>query len=334
MDAVFADPRQSFDLNVTARHGYAPVAQRDNLFTWDCDANVGVIDENGVFTATDRTGVSGEIRISYNGKSVSVPVQVGAKISFTDLFDPATGADHWAKPYIESLASQGIVNGIGDDMFGPDFALTRAQFLAMLAKTVDGLDLNAAPPSGLEDVPMDGWHYSYVNWGYAAGVVKGVDETHFAPDLPITREQMTVMLANFAAIRGMALPDAGAAPAFTDLAAISPWAAESVDRIARAGIMNGMPQGGFEPQAGATRAQAAKVAYMLCGLPAAQPAPLPPGTDGTQPGTDGTQPGTDGTQPGTDGTQPGAGDSSGDENAPAPDGGGGAAETHGDTPVH
>jgi hypothetical protein len=308
---------------------------------------VGAIDENGVFTATDRTGVSGEIRISYGDKSVSVPVQVGAKITFTDLFDPATGADHWAKSYIESLASQGIVNGIGDDMFGPEFALTRAQFLAMLAKTVDGLDLNAPPPSGFEDVPMEGWYYSYVNWGYAAGVVKGVDETHFSPDLPITREQMTVMLANFAAIRGIGLPDAGATPGFTDSAAISPWAGESVDKIVRAGVMNGMPEGGFAPQAGATRAQAAKVAYMIYTL--AQQGtgayPPPPEDGGAQTDTDeAPAPDADGAQTGADeapapdasgaaeGTQgadgaPAAGTS-------APEGSGGAAETPGDTPIH
>ncbi|MDR2296029.1 MAG: S-layer homology domain-containing protein, partial [Clostridiales Family XIII bacterium] len=354
---LFADPRQSVDLNVTARHGYAPVAQRDELFTWECDANVGAIDESGVFTAIDRTGVSGEIRISYNDKTVTVPVQVGAQISFTDLFDPATGADHWAKSHIESLASQGIVNGIGDDLFGPEFALTRAQFLAMLAKTVDGLDLNASPPSGFEDVPMEGWYYAYVNWGHAAGVVKGVDETHFAPDLPITREQMTVMLANFAAIMGMRLPDTGMALEFTDFTAISPWASEAVGLIVRAGIMNGMPEGGFEPQAGATRAQAAKVAYMLCALRAQTPdEPLPP-ADGTQtqpaPEESGGATDTDGaqTQPApeesggatdTDGTQTqpapeesgDATDTDGTQTQPAPEESGGAAGAEGDVPVH
>jgi hypothetical protein len=259
---------------------------------------------------------------------------VGAKISFTDLFDPATGMDHWAKPYIESLASQGIVNGIGDDMFGPEFALTRAQFLAMLAKTADALDLNASPPSGFEDVPMEGWYYAYVNWGYAAGVVKGVDETHFAPDLPITREQMTVMLANFSAIMGMRPPDTGAAPEFTDIALISPWAGESVDLVVRAGIMNGMPEGDFAPQAGATRAQAAKVAYMLCALRDAQGySPLPADGGDTAPGTDG-----DAQTPDADGAPAdaqGADGSADTQPEPsAPEGNGGAAETPGDVPVH
>ncbi|MDR2131763.1 MAG: S-layer homology domain-containing protein [Clostridiales Family XIII bacterium] len=325
LNAVFADPRGVVDLNVTARYGYAPVAQKDSLFSWECDANVGAIDENGVFTATDKTGVAGEIRISYAGDSVAVPVQVGAKISFTDLFDSATGADHWAKPYVESLASRGIVNGVGDDMFGPEFALTRAQFLAMLAKTADGLDLNASPPSGFEDVPMESWYYAYVNWGHAARVVKGVDETRFAPDLPITREQMTVMLANFASIMGLSLPDNGVVPAFTDAGAISPWAFESVDKIARAGIMNGMPEGGFEPLAGATRAQAAKVAYMLRALKESQPAPLPP-----EGGETGPNAGAGEQNPSDAGQNQGVGE----QGAPAPGENGGAAETPGDEPIH
>jgi hypothetical protein len=326
---VFADPRQVMDLNVTARYGYAPVAQRDDLFTWECDASVGVIDENGVFTAIDRTGVNGAIRVSFGDKSVDIPVQVGAKITFTDLFDPPTGEDHWAKQYIEALASQGIVNGIGDDMFGPEFALTRAQFLTMLAKTADGLDLNAPPPSGFEDVPLEAWYYSYVNWGYAANVVKGVDETHFDPDLPITREQMTVMLANFVGAMGIALPDTGVAPAFTDLAAVSPWAGEALDRIARAGIMNGMPDGGFDPQAGATRAQAAKVAYLLCALKDVPPGAPPPETGDAQQDTSDAQ------QDAGD-APPDTGDSAGADppDAPAAEESGGAAETQDETPIH
>jgi hypothetical protein len=58
--------------------------------------------------------------------------------------------------------------------------------------------------------------------------------------------------------------------------------------------MNGMPEGGFSPQAGATRAQAAKVAYLICDMRGAAP-PIPPtpvpepaGTDGS--GSDAPQP--------------------------------------------
>ncbi|MDR3296087.1 MAG: S-layer homology domain-containing protein [Clostridiales Family XIII bacterium] len=279
--SVFADPGQILDLNMSAVYGYAPISHKDSLFLWECDEKVGSIDENGVFAAVDRTGVSGEIRVSYNGTAVIIPVQVGAKVTFLDLTDPATGLDHWAKAPIEELASQGIVNGMGDDMFGPDSPLTRAQFLAMLAKSVVGLDLNASPAAGFEDVPMEEWYYRYVNWGYGIGVAKGMDETRFAPDAQITREQMTVMLHNFASAYGIPLPAAEEAPLFTDAELISDWAAYAVNAVVQAGLMNGMSEGNFGPQGSATRAQAAKVAYLLCLIrdnPAAPPAvpELPP----------------------------------------------------------
>ncbi|MDR1571810.1 MAG: S-layer homology domain-containing protein [Clostridiales Family XIII bacterium] len=265
-NAVFADPGQSLDLGVTAAYGHAPIAHSDSLFAWECDEGVGRIDGNGLFTATERSGVSGEIRVSFGQSSVSIPVQVGAKISFIDMLDPATGTDHWARPYIEALAGKGIVNGIGDSMFGPDYPLTRAQFLAMLAKTVEGLDLNAAPPSGFQDVPVDEWHFRYVNWGHAAGIVNGMDATSFAPDAEISREQMAVMLDSFASKSGIYLPASATPAAFADSSMISSWAALAADRVVGAGIMNGMPDGGFEPQGSATRAQAAKVAFVLCAI--------------------------------------------------------------------
>jgi hypothetical protein len=118
--------------------------------------------------------------------------------------------------------------------------------------------------------------------------VKGLSETSFAPGAQITREQMAVMLDSFAAAYAVPLPQAAAAPAFADAAAVSEWSAEAVGRIIRAGVMNGMPDGSFAPQGSATRAQAAKVVWGFCqiqalspqgsaGAPAQEPAEESPG---------------------------------------------------------
>ncbi|MDR3242786.1 MAG: S-layer homology domain-containing protein [Clostridiales Family XIII bacterium] len=255
---LFLDPEQTADINVKPWHGYAPVAGGDNLFTWRCDEKIGIIDENGVFRAANKTGVSGNITVSYGASSLTIPVQVGVKINFTDL-----PGDHWALQHIDALASEGIVNGMGDNLFKPDDSLTRAQFLAMLAKSVTGVDLAALPSAGFYDVPMDEWYFGYVNWGYAEGIVNGFEERVFAPDGQITREQMTVMLDNFATAMNVTLPADIVSSAFGDEGNISPWASGSVGRIVTSGIMNGQPDGNFEPQGNATRAQAAKVVHLI-----------------------------------------------------------------------
>jgi hypothetical protein len=286
--SIYVEPGQTVDVNVSAVYGYAPIAHSDALFTWECDELAGAVDGAGVFTASARTGVAGSIRIRYGSDMVSIPVNVGPPIVFTDLLDPLTGLDHWAKPYVEALAAKGMVNGVAENLFAPDSPLTRAQFLAMLAKTVDGLDVAAAPPTAFLDVPQAEWYFGYVNWGYNAGVVRGLDEATFAPDAQITREQMAVMLDNFAARAGIAMPPLESPPAFADAGSISDWSAAAVDRVVRSGVMNGLPDNCFGPQGVATRAQAAKVTLLASEMGAAPlqddglwtPAPLPAATPG------------------------------------------------------
>jgi hypothetical protein len=103
--------------------------------------------------------------------------------------------------------------------------------------------------------------------------------------------------------------------------------------------MNGMPDGGFAPQAGATRAQAAKVAYLLCEMPVGQPYPPPPGGSDTPPDEDGADGTGDaaGGPPNTDedGGVPNMADTAPQQEAPAPAGNDGGAEGETDqTPIH
>jgi len=116
------------------------------------------------------------------------------------------------------------------------------------------------------DVPENEWYYEYVKWGYENGIVNGMGDGTFAPNSPISREQMAVMLCNYAAAIGFQLPQNVEIPAFTDYDAISPWALDYVLTVAGAGIINGFDTGEFLPQGVATRAQAAKVMYVFCQL--------------------------------------------------------------------
>ena len=255
---IAIDPGGNFDINVTARFGYAPIATKDSLFTWACDPNIGVIDADGFFQAVNQAGIAGYIYVEYNGVQQTIPVQIGpVSIDFADT------AEHWAREYIGKLAARGIVNGMGDDRYLPDDSLTRAQFLTMLAKTLYDLDVTQAIPAGFADVTADEWYYTYVNWGFETGIVKGMDEVTFAPNEKITREQMAIMLDNFTASTALTLPETDGQISFTDSELISPWAIDAVSKIVSAGIMGGYPEGDYKPQGNATRAEAATVIYKL-----------------------------------------------------------------------
>ncbi|MEN6460975.1 MAG: S-layer homology domain-containing protein, partial [Syntrophomonas sp.] len=111
--------------------------------------------------------------------------------------------------------------------------------------------------------PAAEWYYNYVNWGFDAGIVKGMDEVTFAPNEKITREQMAIMLDNFSTNTGLVLPEINAGVSFTDSGLISPWAADAVNKIVLSGIMSGYPKGDYKPQGNATRGEAATVIYKL-----------------------------------------------------------------------
>lgn len=49
-----------------------------------------------------------------------------------------------------------------------------------------------------EDVKPDAWYAEAVEWAWRNGIVKGVDETHFAPDKPCTRAEVVTMLYRLA----------------------------------------------------------------------------------------------------------------------------------------
>lgn len=261
VSSISLQPGGSVDINLAVSSGRAIVQSSDSLFKWSCDENIGTVDTNGVFTAVAvaNGSQSGKIRASSGVNNVEIPVSISASAQTGSFAD--TGG-HWADQYIADLSKKGIINGMGENKFLPEAPLTRAQFVTLLAK-LSGDDITNVAPAGFKDVTPEDWYNSSVNWGYASGVVKGLTADSFAPQLKITREQMTVMICNYATYKKKVIPQSGETKKFKDSGAISSWAAAEVVTAVGGGIINGMPDGRFQPAGFATRAQAAKVIYML-----------------------------------------------------------------------
>lgn len=160
-------------------------------------------------------------------------------------------SSYWAAGDIDTLLAEGIVSGFPNGSFEPEASVTRAQFVKMLDVT-----LGISPSSGatsFTDVPSSAWFAPYVAAAVKAGVVTGVSTTQFAPNAPVTREDMALLLA-----RALKLT-ATVTLKFTDDAAIQPAALQGVEAVVAAGYMNGFPSGAFEPGVASTRAQATAV---------------------------------------------------------------------------
>ncbi len=165
--------------------------------------------------------------------------------------------DHWAKTDVMAMYRAGVVTGVTDKTFEPDRNITRAEFAALIARTLKLEDKTG----NFKDVPADKWFAPYVGACADAGIISGFDG-NFRPEDNITRQEMAVIIVNAYSYLGKAGANGGI-EAFTDKNDIADWAKSSVDVASSVGLISGMGDGSFAPFANATRAQAASLLSRL-----------------------------------------------------------------------
>ena len=175
---------------------------------------------------------------------------------------------HWAKDSAMFMADRGYMNGIGGFRFDPDGSVTRAMFVTVLGR-VAGVNKDSYTTSTFADVDMSSWYGPYVAWAASKGVVMGYDSSTFAPNDPITREQMAVILVRFMDAFSYSAPAANEPIEFTDADRIDGWAADAVSRMQIMGIINGVADGAgfaFRPLDHANRGQMCAVVERMLRL--------------------------------------------------------------------
>ena len=172
--------------------------------------------------------------------------------AFTDI----TG--HWAADNILFAASRGLLSGTSETTFSPNTGMTRGMFVTALGRLA-GINPDSYKTGKFTDVKADAYYAPYVNWAAKTGIVDGTSATTFAPDKQITREQMAVIMKNYAAKLGYTIPKTLKAVTFADNASISSWAKEAVKSMQQAGILAGKTNNRFDPAGTATRAEVATV---------------------------------------------------------------------------
>ncbi len=172
--------------------------------------------------------------------------------SFNDLVSVP-----WAVEAIEYLQQKGIVSGTAPNIFEPDRNVKREEFVKMLVVLAGKYTPSAT--AQFADVPAGHWSSAYIASAVNAGLISGISPSEFGLENNISRQDACVILARACAN----LPKGTLQTAFSDVADISDYAAEAVDFAASLGIINGNDDGTFRPLDSMTRAQAAKVLFVL-----------------------------------------------------------------------
>lgn len=179
-------------------------------------------------------------------------------ISFVDVLP-----GEWYQNYVATVVGRGLFQGTSENTFSPNLNMTRAMFAQVL------LNLSGHNPitaTAFFDVESGAWYAGAVNWAALNNIVEGTGYGLFSPSQEITREQMAVMLLRYAEAANIQLPQANANLTFTDQGEVSPWAQHAVAIMQASGIVTGRPNGMFDPQATATRAEVAAIFARFIGL--------------------------------------------------------------------
>lgn len=173
-------------------------------------------------------------------------------------------------PFFDAISyvyANGIMNGVADDEFAADSSLTRAMIVTILHRTAGEPIVNFA--MNFTDVPSGQYYTEAVRWAQAEGVVNGVSETEFAPDMNVTREQLAAIVYRFAVASGV---DENSVTADTntlsydDIFDVSEWASAAFHFCLAGSILTDRGDGKVYPQADATRGEAANAFMNLAKL--------------------------------------------------------------------
>lgn len=209
--------------------------------------------ENSVYDSVEKV-----LRFSTNHFS---SYGVGYKQDITQLNTAFTDIEgHWAKEDIEFVTRHGLFSGTSETTFSPNTAMTRGMFVTAIGRLANA-DVSGYEKSSFTDVKSDAYYIGYIEWANKNGIVSGIGNESFAPDQSITREQMAVIMQNYAKVIDFTLPKLQVENTFEDSTKISTYAKDAVNQMQTAGIISGKNGNLFDPQGTATRAE---VSAVLC----------------------------------------------------------------------
>lgn len=220
---------------------------------------------DGSFTFAVTAGEKDTVTVRVEDAAGNVGKQV---ISGKGAAGPSGFADtqnHWARTQIEALASRGIIAGKTAATFEPESDLTRAEFAVLLARALE-LPLREYEGKFKDVGASKAWAYPGIEAAARAGIVAGKKDGSYAPDAPITREEMAVMAIRAVEFQNPSLlKNLGKPHQFSDANRIGGYAKDAVAKAYALGIITGRTGNKFDPKARTTRAETAVILHRALG---------------------------------------------------------------------
>lgn len=238
------------------------LAQFDEAITLRLKVNAGAnkgllgvyyIADDGELEYVGGELIDGEMIVDVNHFSTY------AVLEYDKTFDDVT-SNYWAYNVIKELSAKHIVSGVSHSEFAPQERMTRAEFAALITRT---LGLAATQPSSFSDVNRDMVHADSIAAASEAEIIHGRSASKFAPNDQITREEMVTMIIRAYEYKSNKRIVVQAEAIYEDRELASEWAIPYIDAATAIGIVQGHDQATFAPKQLMTRAEGAQVIYRL-----------------------------------------------------------------------
>ena len=134
-------------------------------------------------------------------------IEITGRVNFADT----------TSVYVEKVAYLGIVEGIGNNMFAPDYPITREQAAVLLSRLATALNFEhiVHPANFADNSQISSWALAGVGLMQALEIMGGVGNNNFAPRSPYTREQSIISMLRLFLHIEYAMPEGIFAPRIT-----------------------------------------------------------------------------------------------------------------------
>ena len=170
-----------------------------------------------------------------------------------------TPTSAWYYSSVAYAVENGLMNGMGNNLFQPDGSMTRAQLVTVLWRH------EGSPVQGnntFTDVANGMWYTQAIAWASYNGIVGGIGNNRFDPDGTITREQLSTILYRYSNSKCINTSGRADLSSFPDNWRVGSWAVDSMQWAVYNNLIGGTSIGGvahLDPQGSATRAQVSTI---------------------------------------------------------------------------
>lgn len=165
----------------------------------------------------------------------------------------------WYTDAVKYMFNAGFMAGKSETKFAPDDKCSREEFVQILANTNHVKEYSYRIP--FEDVVKGKWYENAVMWAYGNNIISGISSTEFGIGQNVTREQVAVLLMNYAKMDGVDTAARADLSSFKDAKSVSGWAKNAMSWANKHNIIKGAKGNKLNPQGEASRAE---IAQMFC----------------------------------------------------------------------